>query len=62
MGQLLGIGDGAGKVVLQLKPTATAAAAEIVDQYGWAVQVTPSWHSPRGQVMLGTLASRRYRA
>ena len=40
MDQLLEIGDGAGKVVLTLKPTATAAAAEIVDRYGWAVQVT----------------------
>jgi hypothetical protein len=38
--QLLSIGDGAGKVILQLKPTATAAAAEIVGRYGWAVQVT----------------------
>lgn len=40
MDQLLSIGDGAGKVILQLKPTATAAAAEIVGRYGWAVQVT----------------------
>jgi hypothetical protein len=40
MDQLLGIGDGAGKVILQLKPTATAAAAEIIGQYGWAVQVS----------------------
>jgi hypothetical protein len=40
MDQLLSIGDGAGKVILQLKPTATAAAAEIVGQYGSAVQVS----------------------
>jgi hypothetical protein len=38
--QLLGIGDGADKVVVQLKSTATAAAAEIVGEYGSAVQVT----------------------
>ena len=40
MDQLLSIGDGAGKVILQLRPTATAAAADIVDRYGSAVQVT----------------------
>jgi hypothetical protein len=38
--QLLSIGNGADKVVLQLKPTATAAASEIVGRYGWAVQVS----------------------
>jgi hypothetical protein len=38
--QLTSIGDGAGVIVLTLKPTATAAAAQIVDQYGSAVQVT----------------------
>jgi len=40
MDQLISIGNGADKVVLQLKPTATAAAADIVDRYGWAVQVS----------------------
>jgi hypothetical protein len=40
MDQLLGIGDGAGKVVLELKPTATAAAADIEARYGWAVEIT----------------------
>ena len=40
MDQLLSIGDGAGKVILQLKPTATTAAAEIVARYAWAVQIT----------------------
>ena len=40
MDQLLSIGDGAAKVIVELKPTATAAAAEIVGRYGWAVQVT----------------------
>ena len=36
----MSIGDGANQVVLQLKPTATAAAAEIVGRYGSAVQVS----------------------
>jgi hypothetical protein len=40
MDQLLSIGNGADKVVLQLKPTATAAAADIVGHYGSAVQVS----------------------
>ncbi len=40
MDQLLSIGDGAGKVILTLRPTATAAAADIVGRYGSAVQVT----------------------
>ena len=38
--QLTAIGDGANQIVLQLKPTATAAAAEIVGRYGSAVQVS----------------------
>jgi hypothetical protein len=37
--QLLGIGDGAGYVAVDLKATATAAAAEIVGRYGSAVRV-----------------------
>ena len=40
MDQLLLIGDGAGTVILTLKPTATAAAADILSRYGSAVQIT----------------------
>jgi hypothetical protein len=40
MDQLLAIGNGAGKIIVALKPTATAAAADIVARYGWAVQVS----------------------